>query len=187
MFLILLSGLTTILLNGFHASLAFCFFLGMIGFAISEYFTHRFVFHQKAPKNKFLLKLMKRLHYDHHKYPNDLKLLFLPLWYSLPNFLAFAALFYAVHHDLMDTVAFGLGLMGMLLLYEWKHYIAHRPLIPGGRFGRWVKKVHLLHHFKNENYWFGVSTPFLDYAFGTFKDEKQVKTSKTVKNIEKRA
>lgn len=28
----------------------------------------------------------------------------------------------------------------MLLVYEWKHYIAHRPIRPLTRFGRWLKK-----------------------------------------------
>jgi sterol desaturase/sphingolipid hydroxylase (fatty acid hydroxylase superfamily) len=43
-----------------------------------------------------------------------------------------------------------------------------------------------LHHFKNENYWFGVSTPFVDVLFGTLKDEKNVETSQTARDLEKR-
>lgn len=74
----------------------------------------------------------------------------------------------------------------MLLIYEWKHYVAHRPIKPITKFGVWVKKLHLLHHFKNENYWYGVSTPFVDILFGTLKDEKKVQTSKTVRDLEKR-
>lgn len=74
----------------------------------------------------------------------------------------------------------------MLLMYEWKHFIAHVPIKPKTKFGRWVKKLHLLHHHKNENYWYGVSTPFVDVLFGTLKDEKEVMTSQTVKNLEHR-
>ncbi|WML48842.1 sterol desaturase family protein [Neobacillus sp. PS3-34] len=187
MFLLLLSGITTVFWFGADLLKGVYFILGMLTFALSEYFTHRFVFHLKAPKNPFFLKLLRRLHYDHHTYPNDLKLLFLPLWYSIPNFLAVSGIFYLIEQNMIDTVAFGLGLMGMLLLYEWKHYVAHRPMIPRTRFCRWIKKVHILHHYKNENYWFGVSTPFADFLFGTFREEKQVETSKTAKNLEKRA
>lgn len=121
-----------------------------------------------------------------HTNPNDLHLLFLPLWYSLPNLSIITLLFYLIVGNLWLTLAFATGLLTMFLLYEWKHYVAHRPIKPKTRFGRWVKKTHILHHFKNENYWYGVSTPFVDVLFGTLKDEKQVSTSKTAKDLESR-
>jgi sterol desaturase/sphingolipid hydroxylase (fatty acid hydroxylase superfamily) len=74
----------------------------------------------------------------------------------------------------------------MLLVYEWKHYVAHRPIKPITKFGRLIKKLHILHHFKNENYWYGVSTPIFDGLFGTLKDEKKVNTSTTAKSLEER-
>ncbi|NHM33274.1 sterol desaturase family protein [Neobacillus terrae] len=185
-FLIFLSGAATVLWQGQNVWVLVYFMFGILVFAISEYFTHRFLFHVKAPKNLLLLKFLKRIHYDHHTYPDDLKLLFLPIWYSLPNFFILCAIFYYFNGKFLNTISFGTGLIGMLLVYEWKHYVAHRPLKPKTRFGRWIKKVHILHHYKNENYWFGVSTPFADYLFGTFRNEKEVETSKTVKNLEKR-
>ncbi|MEA3318754.1 MAG: sterol desaturase family protein [Bacillota bacterium] len=162
------------------------FVSGMLTFMFSEYLTHRFVFHLKPPKNPFLLKLLKRLHYDHHTHPNDLHLLFLPLWYSMPNLSVLALIFYLIAGSWELTVAFASGLMLMLFLYEWKHYVAHRPIKPRTKFGKWVKKTHILHHFKNENFWYGVSTPFVDVLFGTLKNEKEVETSKTAKDLEKR-
>lgn len=184
MLVMLCSGIITLLAAGITIPMFECFVLGLFVFILSEYFTHRFFFHLKAPKNPLFLKFLKRIHYDHHLYPHDLKLLFLPLWYSIPNFLLLSAIFYSFLHNQLLTVGFGLGLIAMLLTYEWKHYVAHRPLKPKTRFGRWVKKVHLLHHFKNENYWFGVSNPFVDVIFGTFREEKEVETSKTAKSLE---
>ncbi len=162
------------------------FAFGMLTFMFSEYLTHRFVFHLKPPKNPFLLKMLKRLHYDHHTDPNDLHLLFLPLWYSLPNLSVLAIIFYFIAGNWGLTLVFASGLMMMLFLYEWKHYVAHRPIKPRTKFGKWVKKTHILHHFKNENFWYGVSTPFVDVLFGTLKNEKDVETSKTAKDLEKR-
>lgn len=162
------------------------YFIGMIIFAVSEYFIHRFLFHLKTPKNPFFLKLLKRLHYDHHSNPTDLFLLFLPIWYSIPNFLILSFIFYLISASYPFTLAFAGGLITMLLVYEWKHYIAHRPIKPMTAYGRYIKKHHLLHHFKNENYWFGVSTPVMDIIFDTLKDEKSVETSKTAKDLEKR-
>ncbi|PEY43853.1 fatty acid hydroxylase [Bacillus cereus] len=184
MFISLLVFVLYIIYMGVNAFTFLSFFIGIVTYAFMEYVTHRFLFHMKPPKNLFLLKLIKRLHYDHHLYPNDLKLLFLPLWYSLPNAGVLSLIFYSIVHSIELTVPFTMGLTVMLLIYEWKHYIAHVPIKPSTRLGRWLKKTHLLHHFKNENYWYGVSNPFFDMIFGTLKDEKEVKISSTAKNLE---
>lgn len=166
----------------------FLFFaIGIVAYMFSEYLTHRFLFHIKSPKNSFLLKMIKRLHYDHHKKPNDLKLLFLPIWYSAPSLSILCLLFYFVSGSISATLAFATGILFMFFVYEWKHYVSHRPLNPKTRFGKWLKKTHILHHYKNENYWYGVSTPFVDALFGTLKNEKDVETSQTAKDLEKRA
>jgi sterol desaturase/sphingolipid hydroxylase (fatty acid hydroxylase superfamily) len=161
--------------------------VGITTYMFSEYLTHRFLFHIKAPKNTLLFKLIKRLHYDHHKKPNDLKLLFLPIWYSAPSLLALNLIFHFLSGSAPATLAFSTGILIMFFIYEWKHYIAHRPLKPKTKFGRWLKKTHVLHHYKNENYWYGVSTPFVDVLFGTLKDEKDVELSQTARDLEKRA
>ena len=169
----------------FHWSILLFFCLGLIIFSFSEYLIHRFLFHLPPPKNAFGRKLLKRLHYDHHAHPNELHLLFLPVWYSLPNLSFFAALTYLLTQSVVSTAAAASGLIVMLLVYEWKHYVAHVPLKPRTRFGKWMKKTHLLHHFKNEHYWFGVSNPVGDLLFGTLKDEKTVTSSQTARNLEK--
>lgn len=173
---------------GFHFSwlTVLIFIIGIIFFMFSEYITHRFIFHIKAPKNKLFLKFMKRIHYDHHTYPDDLKLLFLPIWYSIPNLGSLCIIYFLISRDLIQTIAFGSGLVLMLLVYEWKHYVAHRPIKPITKVGRHIKKLHILHHFKNENFWYGVSTPIFDGIFGTLKDEKEVVTSNTAKALEER-
>lgn len=160
--------------------------LGMAAYSITEYVTHRFLFHIRTPKNLFLLKIIKRLHYDHHVNPNDLHLLFLPLWYSLPNMAIAAAAAYLITGSLLLTHAFITGVILFLLFYEWKHYIAHRPVKPISPWGKWMKKIHLWHHFKNENYWYGVTNPVYDWALGTFKDQSQVEQSSTARDLEKR-
>ncbi|KAA0782222.1 fatty acid hydroxylase [Bacillus sp. BPN334] len=117
-----------------------CLF-GIVFYTLNEYMTHRFLFHLKPPKNVFLLKMLRRLHYDHHVYPDDLKLLFLPVWFSIPSFTIYLLMSYA--------------------------------------------KQHILHHYKNEKFWFGVSNPVFDFIFGTLKDGKDVELSETARNLEK--
>ncbi|MEW9106325.1 sterol desaturase family protein [Paenibacillus sp.] len=162
------------------------FAIGMATYAAAEYFTHRFLFHIRTPKNPFLLKIIKRLHYDHHVNPDDLHLLFLPLWYSLPNFAIAGTIAYFITSSLVMANAFIVGMILFLLFYEWKHYAAHRPITPISPWGRWMKKVHLWHHYKNENYWYGVTNPVFDLALGTFQDHKNVKLSQTARNLEQR-
>ncbi|MCJ8010878.1 sterol desaturase family protein [Paenibacillus sp. KQZ6P-2] len=167
-------------------SIWIAFVVGMIAYSIVEYLTHRFLFHIKTPKSPFLLNIVKRLHYDHHANPNDLSLLFLPVWYSLPNMAIAAVVAYLITSSLVITNAFIAGIMIFLLFYEWTHYIAHRPINPISSWGRWMKKVHLWHHFKNENYWYGVTNPVYDLALGTFKDKNKVELSPTARDLEKR-
>ncbi|MBO9129355.1 sterol desaturase family protein [Bacillus sp. 165] len=186
MVILVIFMLSFLFVNGITLALTAFYLIGLIVFIFSEYITHRFLFHLKPPKNTFFLKMLKRLHYDHHAYPNELHLLFLPLWYSLPNFMILAAIFFSITKSFIGSTAFGAGLITMLLIYEWKHYIAHTSIKPRTALGKWFKKLHILHHYKNEKYWFGVSNPFVDVLFGTLKNEKDVKTSQTAKNLEKR-
>ena len=46
-----------------------------------------------------------------------------------------------------------------------------------------MKKVHLWHHFKNENYWFGVTNPGMDHLVGTYQNEKSVELSPTARKL----
>ncbi|QHS24582.1 fatty acid hydroxylase [Virgibacillus sp. MSP4-1] len=161
--------------------------IGAIAYAISEYMVHRFVFHMQTPENPVLLKMIKRLHYDHHVDPKDVKLLFLPLWFSLPNFIILSLIFYSISTSLKLTIAFATGLITYFLFYEWKHYVAHKPIKPKTKFGKQIKKTHLWHHYKNENYWYGVIHTSVDKTLGTYRHHDEVEKSKTAKNLEKRA
>jgi len=170
-----------------HWSIWVAIVLGMLAYALSEYLIHRFLFHMKTPESPFLLKMIKRLHYDHHVDPKDLKLLFLPLWFSLPNFAISSVIFYLITTNLQLTAAFILGLMAYFLYYEWTHYVAHRPIQPISKVGDNIKKAHLWHHYKNENYWFGVTHMTVDRTLGTYKNHREVERSETARNLEERS
>ena len=59
--------------------------LGALMFYLSEYGMHRFAFHAPPLSWPLARKLQHRLHYDHHVEPNRLDLLFLPIWFLVPN------------------------------------------------------------------------------------------------------
>jgi 4-hydroxysphinganine ceramide fatty acyl 2-hydroxylase len=67
--------------------------LGGLLFYLSEYGMHRFAFHAAPLSWPLVRRLQHRLHYDHHVEPNRLDLLFLPLWFLVPNLAVAAGLF----------------------------------------------------------------------------------------------
>jgi len=142
--------------------------IGVLLFFSTEYTTHRFVLHARPARHQFLLGLQHRLHYDHHAEPERLDLLFLPLWFLIPVQALFAAAYFAITRSIVVTESLVAGNLLGVLYYEWVHYVAHIPLRPVTRFGRWIKKYHLWHHFKSERYWFGVTNPAFDVLHRTF-------------------
>ena len=157
--------------------------LGATIFFFSEYGTHRFLFHAKPMSNAFVLHLQHRLHYDHHTEPERLGLLFLPPWFVVPVFALYGAAYLLITRSPSLALSLLAGNLLALFYYEWVHYVAHVPFVPLTPFGKWIKKYHLLHHFKNEHYWFGVTNPSMDVLSGTYREKEAVTRSATTRNL----
>jgi sterol desaturase/sphingolipid hydroxylase (fatty acid hydroxylase superfamily) len=71
----------------------------------------------------------------------------------------------------------------ILAAYEWCHFLIHTPYRPRGRYYRSIWRGHRLHHFKNERYWFGVTSTFGDHLLGTAPDQAEVPKSKTARTL----
>jgi len=151
--------------------------IGALVFFVSEYTTHRFLLHATPSANAFVLKLQHRLHYDHHVDPARLDLLFLPLWFAIPVAALTLAIYFAITRNPSTSAALLLGSVLGLLWYEWVHYVAHIPYVPKSPFGRWIKKYHLWHHYKNERMWFGVTNPSMDFVGRTYARVDDVERS----------
>ncbi len=157
--------------------------LGALIFFVSEYTTHRFLFHARPSNVPWLRKLQHRLHYDHHIDPPKLDLLFLPLWFTIPVTVVFYGLYFAITRNAVLALSLTFGSLLALAYYEWVHYVAHIPFTPVTPFGRWIKKYHLWHHFKNEHLWFGVTNPSVDVVMRTYRNVEDVERSTTVREI----
>jgi hypothetical protein len=169
-----------------EGALAFSFFGAIAGaclFFVSEYTTHRFLFHASPSKTAWMLKLQHRLHYDHHVDPPKLDLLFLPLWFVIPTVAVYFLVYFVLTRNLVMAVSLSFGSICALAFYEWVHYVAHIPFTPLTPWGRYVKKYHLWHHFKNEHFWYGVTNPSMDYVGNTYRDVASVERSTTVREI----
>ena len=100
--------------------------------------------------------------YDHHADPERLDLLFLPLWFLVPN-LAVTALGFAVIFGWAPVAPAMFGVSLAIFHYEWVHYVSHIPYQPRSRIGRWIKQYHLRHHFISEKFWLA-SHPSMDFC-----------------------
>jgi len=157
--------------------------LGLFIFLVTEYLAHRFQLHAPPSAENFIKKLQHRLHYDHHTEPNRLDLLFIPVWYLIPLLCVYGFLYLKMTGSLEITHALLFGNLTGLLYYEYVHFLAHINYTPKTAWGRYMKKYHLWHHFKNENYWYGVTNPIFDFVFGTYSDHKEAKKSDTTRSL----
>jgi sterol desaturase/sphingolipid hydroxylase (fatty acid hydroxylase superfamily) len=155
-------------------------------FPVIEWLIHVGILHWK-PRKVGALKvdsLLARKHREHHADPRDIPLVFIPwqaLAWLLPAYVAIALL-------AMPTLSSALSLLvsvyGIKFGYEWTHYLIHSDYKPKSKWYRAVWRNHRLHHYKNEHYWFTVTTAgTADRLFGTYPDPATVKSSKTVKAL----
>jgi len=154
------------------------FLAGVFFWTLTEYTLHRFVFHYQ-PRSSWGQRLHFMMHGVHHDYPNDTKRLVMPPSVSLP----LAALFYGLFILVFGPVLMKPFLAGFLfgyILYDEIHYATHHAPIKRGFFQK-IKHHHVLHHYKDPERGFGVSSPLWDHIFGTYYkvDEKPLETADT--------
>src|SRR5688572_2618138 len=123
-----------------------------------------------------------RKHREHHRNPKDLRIVMVPFQALFPAapILIVLAIWRLEPPQAAMALASGFG---MLAWYEWAHYLFHAPYRPKTRWFRAISRNHVLHHFKNEHYWFGVTTSFGDRVLGTRPDEAAIEASPTVRTL----
>lgn len=132
--------------------------------------------------------LLARKHRAHHVQPRDIPLVFIPwqsLLWVLPLAVATAVLVIpATGAGLGRGLTFLVWLSVLGLCYEWCHYLVHTDYKPKTGLYRSIWRNHRRHHFKNEHYWFTVtSSGTADRLLGTYPDPATVPTSPTAKNL----
>lgn len=158
----------------------------VLSFPLVEWGVHVVVLHWRPrPLGPLTLDpLVARKHREHHADPRDLPLVFIPwpvLCWMLPTLVAVALLVSptlgGAATAMVSVAAVGFG-------YEWTHYLIHSDYRPRSRWYRSIWRNHRLHHYKNEHYWFTVTTAgTTDRIFGTNPDPATIASSPTVKNL----
>jgi hypothetical protein len=131
--------------------------------------------------------LLARKHREHHVDPRDVPLVFIPakaLLWILPAAILVAAL------GIPRLFTLGVGLTFLVFLatlglgYEWTHYLIHSDYKPKSAVYRAIWRNHRQHHYKNEHYWFTVtSAGTADRVLRTAPDPARVPSSPTAKNL----
>ncbi|GBD43445.1 hypothetical protein HRbin40_00918 [bacterium HR40] len=150
-----------------------------------EYLVHRFVLHSRwLYRSRFTARVWKRIHYDHHRNPNDLGVLFGALYTTLPTIaLVTLPLGGLIGGAAGAAAAFAAG-SAVFAFYEFCHCVQHLPVSPKNRWLRDIKRRHLAHHFHNEQGNFGITSSLVDRLVGTFYDPPHTRPkSPTVFNL----
>ena len=118
---------------------AFAYAIGGYFFwTLAEYWIHRVIFHFE-PDHGIGARLHWMIHGVHHDHPNDpMRLVMPPSASVLGGYLAYDMIHFALHHH-----------------------------TPRTRFGKWLRELHMRHHFQDDERGFGISAPYWDRVFGT--------------------
>ncbi len=139
------------------------FIAGWLVFSLVEYLMHRYVFHMNT-NTKIKEKIQYNFHGVHHEYPKDKDRLAMPPLVSLTIATILFFLFQLIMGDY--TYAFLPGFIVGYAAYLFVHFIVHAWQPPSNIFkALWVN--HGIHHYKDHERAFGVSTPLWDYIFRT--------------------
>jgi sterol desaturase/sphingolipid hydroxylase (fatty acid hydroxylase superfamily) len=157
----------------------------LLAYPFVEYGVHRFILHGRyLYRSPWTAALWKRIHYDHHQDPNDLRVLFGSVSTTLPTIIvATFPIGMSIAGWVGASLSFATGL-GCFMAYELCHCMQHLRVNPKGKVLRRIKRHHLLHHFHNEQGNFGITSLFCDRMFGScYGSSEDVPVSQTVSNL----
>lgn len=143
-----------------------CFVIGIFLWTLMEYCLHRFVFHldENLPNSSYAFLLHYLLHGIHHAFPMDRFRLVFPPAAAIPLVMLFNRLFIFLFDDFAS--AFFAGAMAGYIGYDLTHYFIHH-INPPFDYHKFLKKYHVMHHYKDPHLGYGVSNHFWDVVFGT--------------------
>lgn len=139
------------------------FFAGLFFFTFVEYIMHRYLYHIPATSER-KQKISYTMHGVHHDYPKDKSRLAMPPVLSL----IVSTVLFIIYRVVLGDYVFGF-LAGFLIGYAGYlavHYSVHAFKVPSN-FLKVLWHHHSIHHYREPDRAFGVSSPLWDHIFRT--------------------
>ena len=140
---------------------------GFVSWSLIEYGLHRFIFHYHA-RSPLGRKIVYAAHLSHHEDPTASDRIFASLFLSAPIAASYWILVWAATSSWAAASWLFIGMSAGYFVYEWLHFQCHHGK-SRLRILRYLRKYHLLHHYKTPELRFGVTSPLFDVVFGTFR------------------
>lgn len=158
-------------------------------FPFNEWLIHVFILHWR-PRRVFGRTLdfyLPKTHRRHHADPWNIEWVFVPRHVHAWTLLIIALLLW-IAWPWKELVLTGVTMYLILgLHYEWVHFLAHIPWCPDLSYYQRRVREHRYHHFRNENYWWGVSMGLGDRVLHTAPAVGDVGRSHTRYDLDSRA
>lgn len=138
--------------------------LGLFIWSFTEYVMHRFLFHYH-PTSKFGQRIHFIFHGIHHDYPNDANRLVMAPAISIPLAFFYYYLFQLALSEVY-VAPFFVGFVIGYLFYDMSHYAIHHATFKSGIWAK-IKMHHMVHHYRDDENGYGVSSKFWDLIFRT--------------------
>lgn len=155
-------------------SMLLLFAAGLFFFTLVEYLMHRYLYHIPATTER-KKKIAYTMHGVHHDYPKDKSRLAMPPVLSL----LIASILFILYRAVLGDLVFGF-LAGFLVGYAGYlavHYSVHAFKVPNN-FLKTLWYHHSIHHYREPDRAFGVSSPLWDVIFRTMPRKTQVEQKK---------
>ncbi len=132
-----------------------------------EWLVHSRLLHARPIqwRGRSLQSAAARAHAAHHADPRNERLIVTPLPALLPLLPLVAVAGILPSWSLRATAVAMLTLL--VLATEWVHDLVHASLSPKSAWLRRRSRAHRLHHYRNERYWFGLTSGLADAAMRT--------------------
>jgi len=147
-------------------SVILLFLFGTLGWTFIEYWLHRWLFHARPSDIPLLRSIQFMLHGYHHEFPDDPGRLVAPPVLAVPIFFIITAAIIICFPGNWEAIL--AGTFFGYLCYDWVHYYTHHGRHRSA-LGKFMRRFHMEHHYKNADTQFGLSSPLWDVVFRTYQ------------------
>jgi Fatty acid hydroxylase superfamily len=152
---------------------------------LTEWLIHVGVLHWKPRRvgRATIDPLVSRRHRQHHRDPQVVGLVLVPTPALISVIIGAPILYGLLFRSVRPATTAVLTSLTMLFVYEWTHFLIHSTYRPRSALYRGIWRAHRLHHFRNERYWFGVTTHLGDRVLRTYPAKDAVPLSSTARTL----